>query len=99
MKIFLSCPNCKSQKVLHMSKLLNSRNILQTFKDNKTYCEECLNKNLGKIVMKVDKFDREEIAETIPESHQLHVPTFTDKDRMTVEQIQKKENLKKILKL
>ena len=57
-KLFLQCPNCKNI-ITKQTNNINSNTIKKLFGEMSPYCEGCLKASLGKIELKIIKFDWE----------------------------------------
>jgi len=83
MKIFLECPNCKNIYKKTLEGKLTSNN-LKSIVSTMSYCPQCLKNNLGKILLKVKKFDWEKETETTNSST---VPIKLDPNKISDERL------------
>lgn len=97
MKITMECPNCKNKTILTLENKLSSGRLKNLFETNTTYCTICANKGLGKIILKVIKFDQDKKVVSNRFINDLHTPSWIDPEGISFER--QKEIKEKELKM
>jgi hypothetical protein len=96
MKIIMQCPNCHFETILTLENKLSSGRVKNLFENNSTYCTACASQGLGKIILKVIKFDHDKKVESNRSKQDLHTPSWIDPDSISKEK--RKALLEKELK-